>query len=121
MEGLYVTLYLSCTLVTQTMCLTFWFIVHSTSVKVTFWDDFAHMFADECKEEIVFPLILIIGSARVQLWQGIKLSYLHILIYFLHLIAALYYNTDEVVLSNVPATTIHINCNHCSVTEMRRM
>ncbi|KAK1383059.1 hypothetical protein POM88_020794 [Heracleum sosnowskyi] len=59
----------------------------SKSVQVTFWDEFAEYFAEMLKEETVYPVILIIGSARVTLWR------------------------EEVILTNVGATTFYINCN----------
>ncbi|KAK1356138.1 hypothetical protein POM88_049394 [Heracleum sosnowskyi] len=67
------------------------------SVQVTFWDEFAEYFAEMLKEETVYPVILIIGSARVTLWR------------------------EEVILTNVGATTFYINCNHRSVVEIRKM
>ncbi|KAK1351309.1 hypothetical protein POM88_054473 [Heracleum sosnowskyi] len=69
----------------------------SKSVQVTFWDEFAEYFAEMLKEETVYPVILIIGSARVTLWR------------------------EEVILTNVGATTFYINCNHRSVVEIRKM
>ncbi|KAK1366422.1 hypothetical protein POM88_041983 [Heracleum sosnowskyi] len=67
------------------------------SVQVTFWDEFAEYFAEMLKEETMYPVILIIGSARVTLWR------------------------EEVILTNVGATTFYINCNHRSVVEIRKM
>lgn len=41
-----------------------------TSVKVTFWDEFAELFADVIRRDLEHPLILIIGSCRVTMWDG---------------------------------------------------
>ncbi|XP_074378081.1 uncharacterized protein LOC141719586 isoform X2 [Apium graveolens] len=69
----------------------------SNTIKVTFWDDFAKYFDDVLKQEIDYPIIIIIGCARVNKWS------------------------DEVVLSNAAATNFYLNIKHHSVTEMRRM
>ncbi|KAL1815931.1 hypothetical protein ACET3Z_018505 [Daucus carota] len=67
-----------------------------SSVRVTFWDDFAEMFSEELKLPTECPRILIIRSGRIQLWE------------------------EEVVITNVGATTAHINCEHHSVAEIRK-
>ncbi|KAK1372882.1 hypothetical protein POM88_029075 [Heracleum sosnowskyi] len=67
-----------------------------TSVKVTFWDDFAELFADTIERDLEHPLIIIIGSCRVTIWD------------------------EEVILANVGATTFYLNYDHYSVTELRK-
>ena len=45
-------------------------------VKVTFWDDFAALFADELKKNTFeYPLIIIVCCGRPQEWQSM-LSYI---------------------------------------------
>ncbi|KAK1393414.1 hypothetical protein POM88_012470 [Heracleum sosnowskyi] len=68
-----------------------------TTFKVTFWDALAELLQNSLKEELEVPLIMIIASARVNLWQ------------------------DEIDISNVPATMFYINYNHHNVGEMRQM
>ncbi|XP_074374100.1 replication protein A 70 kDa DNA-binding subunit E-like [Apium graveolens] len=41
----------------------------SNTIKVTFWDDFAKYFDDVLKQEIDYPIIIIIGCARVNKWS----------------------------------------------------
>ncbi|XP_074371007.1 uncharacterized protein LOC141712101 [Apium graveolens] len=65
------------------------------SVKVTFWDAFAELFAEALKEEYEYPFIITIGSARIQEW-----------------------NND---VSHVGATTFYLNYNHHSVGQLRKM
>ncbi|WOH00366.1 hypothetical protein DCAR_0519725 [Daucus carota subsp. sativus] len=48
----------------------------STSTNVTFWDGFAVMFEEKLKEEKEYPLILIIGCGRIQMW-GATTTYLN--------------------------------------------
>ncbi|XP_017217513.1 replication protein A 70 kDa DNA-binding subunit B-like [Daucus carota subsp. sativus] len=69
----------------------------SSSVRVTFWDDFAKHLADSLKQATDFPVILIIGCARVTTWG------------------------EQVVVTNVGATNFYINCNHRSVVELRKL
>uniref|UniRef100_A0A166I8N2 Replication factor A C-terminal domain-containing protein n=1 Tax=Daucus carota subsp. sativus TaxID=79200 RepID=A0A166I8N2_DAUCS len=67
-------------------------------VKVTFWDDFAQLFADAVKKNTFeYPLILIVCCGRAQEWQ------------------------KQINITNVTATTFYINCNHSSVAHMRKM
>ncbi|KAK1354041.1 hypothetical protein POM88_047297 [Heracleum sosnowskyi] len=68
-----------------------------TTLKVTFWDALAELLQNSLTEELEVPLIMIIASARVNLWQ------------------------DEIDISNVLATMFYINYNHHSVGEMRQM
>ncbi|KAL1810597.1 hypothetical protein ACET3Z_027587 [Daucus carota] len=68
----------------------FVFNITDGSVRVTFWDDFAKHLADSLKQATDFPVILIIGCARVTTWG------------------------EQVVVTNVGATNFYINCNHRS-------
>ncbi|KAL1811188.1 hypothetical protein ACET3Z_021253 [Daucus carota] len=67
-------------------------------VKVTFWDDFAALFADALKNNTFeYPLIIIVCCGRPQEWQ------------------------KQINIANVTATTFDINLNHSIVAHMRRM
>ncbi|XP_017250878.1 uncharacterized protein LOC108221516 [Daucus carota subsp. sativus] len=68
-----------------------------SSVRVTLWDDFARHFAESLKEAQEFPVILILGCARVTTWS------------------------EQVILTHVGATNFYINCNHRSVNELRKL
>ncbi|WOG81862.1 hypothetical protein DCAR_0101016 [Daucus carota subsp. sativus] len=66
-------------------------------INVTFWGSFAEEFGnalDEVKEEII---IVIIASAKVKAWQ------------------------DQIDITNYSPTQFYINCEHHSVTTMRKM
>ncbi|KAK1353297.1 hypothetical protein POM88_052432 [Heracleum sosnowskyi] len=67
------------------------------SVKVTLWDELAELLDVTLKEDLEYPLIIIIGCGRVTEWQ------------------------NTVQISNVAATTFYINYAHHSVTQMRKM
>ncbi|KAK1358281.1 hypothetical protein POM88_051537 [Heracleum sosnowskyi] len=67
------------------------------SVKVTLWDELAELLDVTLKEDLEYPLIIIIGCGRVTEWQ------------------------NKVQISNVAATTFYINYAHHSVTQMRKM
>ena len=43
-----------------------------SSVRVTLWDEFARNFAESLKEAQDFPVILILGCARVTTWSGMS-------------------------------------------------
>ncbi|XP_074332695.1 uncharacterized protein LOC141670649 [Apium graveolens] len=68
-----------------------------TTIRVTFWDTFVESFEEALKEMFEEPLILIVGCGTVTEWQG------------------------DVDISNIGATTFHINSNHHSVNDMRNM
>ncbi|XP_017256632.1 replication protein A 70 kDa DNA-binding subunit A-like [Daucus carota subsp. sativus] len=68
-----------------------------SSVKVTFWDEFAKHFSDCLKQAQEYPIILIIGCGRVTTWS------------------------EQVIVTNVGATNFYINCNHRSVNELRKL
>lgn len=42
--------------------------IHET--KVTFWDSFAEEFEEALKQNLEYPLIIIIGCGRISQWQG---------------------------------------------------
>ncbi|KAK1379222.1 hypothetical protein POM88_025966 [Heracleum sosnowskyi] len=67
-----------------------------SSVNVTFWDTFAENFDKEMNEVVEKPVILIIASSRVGLWN------------------------EEVDLSSVGATQFYLNYNHYSVLQLRK-
>ncbi|KAK1374595.1 hypothetical protein POM88_030788 [Heracleum sosnowskyi] len=67
------------------------------SVKVTLWDELAELLDVTLKEDLEYPIIIIIGCGRVTEWQ------------------------NKVEISNVEATTFYINYAHHSVTQMRKM
>ncbi|KAK1405180.1 hypothetical protein POM88_004785 [Heracleum sosnowskyi] len=68
-----------------------------SNIKVTFWDRYAELFAKTMSETVETPLIIIIATCKVGLWN------------------------DEVDISNVRATKFYLNYNHHSVLHMRKM
>lgn len=45
--------------------------------KVTFWDAFAEEFEEVIKQDLKYPLIIIIGCGRVSQWQGKYSTFFH--------------------------------------------
>lgn len=41
-----------------------------SSARVTFWDAYAEMFEDLLKEDLEYPIIIIISPGRITEWQG---------------------------------------------------
>ncbi|KAL8102907.1 hypothetical protein AgCh_027441 [Apium graveolens] len=68
-----------------------------SNIKVTFWDNFALKFEKLFLQVVEEPVIIILGSCRVGLWN------------------------DEVDLTSVAATECFVNYNHFSVTHLRKM
>ncbi|XP_017256503.1 uncharacterized protein LOC108226060 [Daucus carota subsp. sativus] len=68
----------------------------SKYVKVTFWDEFAVRFSKALKPNLEWPIIIVIGSVRVQEWK------------------------DEIGIANASATNFYLNCNHRKVAEIRK-
>ncbi|KAK1382189.1 hypothetical protein POM88_019924 [Heracleum sosnowskyi] len=67
-----------------------------SSVNVTFWDGFAEKFQEEMNKVSEIPVIVIIASSRVGLWN------------------------DKVDLSSVGGTMCYLNYNHYSVLQLRK-
>lgn len=97
-------------------------IIDGTSqVKVTFWDQFAELFDDTLKEDFEYPLILIIGSARITEWKG-NLFHTNDFFKTLTIICIFGFNiAGQVDISNVGATTFYLNYQHHSVHHLRQM
>ncbi|KAK1353218.1 hypothetical protein POM88_052353 [Heracleum sosnowskyi] len=67
-----------------------------SSVNVTFWDGFAEKFQEEMNKMSEIPVIVIIASSRVGLWN------------------------DKVDMSSVGGTMCYLNYNHYSVLQLRK-
>lgn len=99
-----------------------------SSVNVTFWDSFAVNFDKQMNEVSEKPVIVIIASSRVGLWNGnsnnnITFSMQSVFRYVFHFILhtnSTSYFIDEVDLSSVGGTICYLNYNHYSVFQLRK-
>lgn len=66
-EGTY-SVYTTLSCYTQTQL--HYVLMCSKYVKVTFWDEFAVRFSKALKPNLECPIIIVIGSVRVQEWKG---------------------------------------------------
>lgn len=74
-----------------------------SSVNVTFWDSLAEEFEIALNNVTIYPVIIIIASAKITSWQGTK------------------HNTPQLEISNVTATRFYLNYDHHDVINLRRM